>query len=125
MLKNYLKLAIKVLLRRKFYTAVSLFGVAFTLTILLVAAALFDHVLSAAPPESNLGRMLLITRARLSGPGVSTGGAPGYALLERYARGLPGVERFSIASESQPAVSYLDGVKIVTRLKRTDAAYWE
>ena len=31
MLSNYLKIAVKVLLRRKFYTFVSLFGIAFTL----------------------------------------------------------------------------------------------
>jgi putative ABC transport system permease protein len=30
MLANYLKIAVKVLLRRKFYTAVSLFGIVFT-----------------------------------------------------------------------------------------------
>ena len=36
MLHNYLKIAIKVLLRRKFFTAISLFGIGFTLTVLLV-----------------------------------------------------------------------------------------
>ena len=36
MLRNYLKLAVKVLLRRKFFTFVSLFGIAFTLVVLVV-----------------------------------------------------------------------------------------
>ena len=40
---SHLKLAWRVLLRRPFFTAVSLFAVAFTLTVLLVATALLDH----------------------------------------------------------------------------------
>jgi len=40
MLLNYLKIAFKVLLRRKFFTAISLFGIGFTLTAVLVVAAL-------------------------------------------------------------------------------------
>ena len=44
MLRNYLKVALKVLLRRRFYTFISLFGIAFTLVVLTVAAAFLDHV---------------------------------------------------------------------------------
>ena len=36
MLLSYLKIAWKVLLRRKFFTFISLFGISFTLMILLV-----------------------------------------------------------------------------------------
>ena len=36
MIKNYLKLAFKVLLRRKFFTFISLFGISFTLVVLMV-----------------------------------------------------------------------------------------
>ena len=125
MLRNYLLLAVKVLLRRKFYTFVSLFGIAFTLTILLVATALADHVLAATPPESRLGRMLFVSQARMSGPNWTSSGSPGYALLDRYARELPGVERFAIASELEHTISYVDDVRVVTRLKRADPAYWE
>ena len=44
MFKNYLKIAFKVLLRRKFFTFVSLFAISFTMVVLMVAAALLDHV---------------------------------------------------------------------------------
>ena len=40
MLKNYFKIAFKVLLRRKFFTFISLFAISFTLIILMVATAL-------------------------------------------------------------------------------------
>ena len=44
MLKNYIKTAYKVFLRRKFFTFISLFAISFTLIVLMVATALFDHV---------------------------------------------------------------------------------
>ena len=56
MLRNYLKVALKVLLRRKFYTFISLFGIAFTLVVLTVAAALLDHVFGPLPPETRAAR---------------------------------------------------------------------
>ena len=89
MLSNYLKVAIKVLLRRKFYTFVSLFGIAFTLTILMVASTMLDNVVFPNPPETRLDRMLTIQRAKMSGPRLSTTSDPGYRLLDRYARDLP------------------------------------
>ena len=60
MLKNYIKIAIKVLSRRKFYTFVSLFGIAFTLLILNIVVALMDYTLAAGKPESRLARILTI-----------------------------------------------------------------
>ncbi len=47
MLKKYIKLALKVLLRHKFFTFVSLFGISFTLMILLVMTAFLDHIPAA------------------------------------------------------------------------------
>ena len=47
--QHYLVLAVKVLLRRKFFTFISLFGISFTLLVLTVVAALFDHSRSARP----------------------------------------------------------------------------
>jgi putative ABC transport system permease protein len=50
MLLSYLKIAWKVLLRRKFFTAISLFGISFTLMILLVVYALVDYAAGAHRP---------------------------------------------------------------------------
>ena len=51
MLKNYFKIAIAVLKRRKFFTFISLFGISFTLTILIVLTAFVDNVTGANYPE--------------------------------------------------------------------------
>jgi putative ABC transport system permease protein len=61
MLKNYFKIAIAVLKRRKFFTFISLFGISFTLTILMVATAFMDKVLSPDYPDYKRARSLYVT----------------------------------------------------------------
>lgn len=50
MLKNYFTLAIKVLGRRKFFTFISLFGISFTLMILMLITAFFQTELGGSAP---------------------------------------------------------------------------
>ena len=64
MLKNYTKMALKVLLRRKLFTCISLFTISFTLMVLMVAASLFDHVFGSFPPETRSDRTLLVSSMR-------------------------------------------------------------
>ena len=51
MLRSYLKLAWKVLWRRKFFTAISLFGICLTLVVLMVATAVLDHIFAPLAPR--------------------------------------------------------------------------
>ena len=126
MIKNYIKIAFKVLLRRKFFTFISLFGISFTLVVLMVVAALFDHVFGSFPPETRLDRILTIYWAAASKDGeVHQVDIPGYAMLDRYGRGLPDVEKFAIHSIPSSAISYKDGVQISSYLKTTDGDFWD
>jgi putative ABC transport system permease protein len=125
MFGSYLKLALKVFLRRKFFTAVSLFGISFTLVVLTVAVAVLDQLTAPLPPETRQDRTLGIYFAKMSGPQNRWYGEPGFLLLDRYARGLPGVERMSIFSTNQEVPSYLNGQRLQSSLKRTDADYWK
>ncbi|MEO0628566.1 MAG: hypothetical protein AAFY91_16335, partial [Bacteroidota bacterium] len=61
MLLNYLKLAIKVLGRNKMYTAITLFGISFTLMVLMIILALYDSELGANTPMSKADRMIFNT----------------------------------------------------------------
>ena len=56
MLKHYLTMTIAVLKRRPFYTAISLFGISFTLLVLMVVTAIADHALAPMAPEIAPGR---------------------------------------------------------------------
>jgi len=124
MLGHTLKSTVRVLLRRKFFTAVSLFGVALTLVVLVVAAALLDHTFGPHPPEVHSGRSLGIFRASLKGKSWTRNGGPGGRLLETCARGLPGAEITSFYSAQDQEVTYRDGERVSLWVKRTDGAFW-
>jgi putative ABC transport system permease protein len=124
MLKSYLKLAWRVLWRRKFFTFISLFGICFTLVVLMVATAMLDHIFAPMPPEVRQDRTLGIYRARMVGDRAMWISMPGYALLDRHARNLPGVERMAIFGFPGTVYSYPAGQRIKSLLKRTDAEYW-
>ena len=124
MLGNYLKMAWKVLGRRKFFTFVSLFGIAFTMTAMLIAVAIADHVLAPSYPETRLDRMLVLDRMKMAGARSSWYSGPGFKLVDRYARDLPGVERMSIFTSPNEATSFLEGRKLVFRTRHADAQFW-
>ncbi|HEX7878599.1 MAG TPA: ABC transporter permease, partial [Candidatus Eisenbacteria bacterium] len=124
MFLSHLKIALKVLLRRKFFTFVSLFGTAFTLVVLMVIAAMMDGFLSAGGPEPNLDRTLYISRMAMRGPENEWNGNPGYGFLDKYCRDLPGVQVMSLYTDAGNTISFLDGNKITSDLRRTDAQYW-
>jgi putative ABC transport system permease protein len=73
----------------------------------------------------NADRTLTVFRATMYGPHSTWNGGPGYRLLDRYARNLPGVERFSIASNPGTAQSFVGGQKVTVSLRRTDAQFWQ
>ncbi len=124
MLKNHLTLAWRVLWRRPFFTATSLFGISFTLVVLMVAVALADHSFAPMAPEVRQDRTLGIFRARFIGPHAQWNSAAGYRLLDRYARDLPGVERLGIVSVPAEVHSYTGGRRVESFLRRADADYW-
>jgi putative ABC transport system permease protein len=127
MFKNYFKIAVKVLLRRKFFTFISLFGISFTLIVLIVVNALLDHAFGPLAPESKTDRMLGIYTVRMEirdGNGARTGSAP-YWFLDRYVRTLTTPEKVSVFSTQRTVGAFKSGVKNTLFLKRTDGRFWE
>jgi putative ABC transport system permease protein len=126
MLKNYLKIAFKVFLRRKFFTFISLFAVSFTLVVLM-AAALLDHVFGPNSVESRNDRTLGIYFMEMRSPDGNSrwSGTTGYRFLDRNTRNLPGVEKMSLFTEPRQVISYHNGAKIPFYLKRPDGEFWE
>jgi putative ABC transport system permease protein len=125
MISSYLKLAWKVLHRRKFFTFISLFGISFTLVVLTLVTALVDNVLAPYPPETKHDRTAVISFASLQGEHWRRNGSAGYAMLDRYARDLPNVEQMAVASVQSSVFSYLNGQRLDSYIKRTDGAFWE
>src|SRR5262249_55825901 len=123
MLRSYLKLAVKVLLRRKFFTLISLVGISLTLLVLMTATALFDSIFGAYPPETKADRTIGVYTARATGLHSIRSGDPGYALLDGTLRGLPGAEEVSIHSEAKTVTGYPRGQRVTSYLMQPDGAF--
>jgi putative ABC transport system permease protein len=119
-----LKLALKVLSRRKVFTAISLAGIALTLVVLIVAAAILDNVFAASEPQSKIDRMLFLVTVGKYGPTSSLTTDPGAGFLAATVRDLPHVEAVSIHSSTQQATVFQGGRRIETKWKQADGAYW-
>jgi putative ABC transport system permease protein len=125
MINNYIKLALKVLGRRKFFTFISLFGISLTLVVLMVAVAIMDNLFAPREPESRFDRVLGVHVMGVYGPQGGMTSYAGYAFVKKYVFGLPGAENQSVFTIQSPMVMYHEGRKIETHVRRTDGAYWE
>jgi putative ABC transport system permease protein len=129
MLMNYLKTAVMVFMRRKFFTFVSLFGIAFTLGVVLAVASVFDQTFYGYKPETNSQRMLGIYRShatfeRENGKTGNTTGMASYHILQGILPNLPNVEETAIHRLPLKAISYSDGKRVDVAMRYADDAYW-
>lgn len=124
MLKHYLLLSLKVLVRRKFFTFISIFAISLTLMVLMIVTAMMDHMFAPALPESRQERTLEVTRAAMFGEQHRWNGNPGFKLFDRHARNLPGVELLSVFARPGSVDAYVGDHKLSLSLKRPDANYW-
>lgn len=128
MLISYLRIAWKVLLRRKFFTAISLFGISFTLMILLVVYTIFDHTVGPHMPEKRVDRLVFVTRMQLINKDHNgqSNNSVSYSFLDRYVRSLRTPERVSISQDGiNQAVAYLGSQTLKLDRRYTDAEFWQ
>ncbi len=125
MLKNYFKIAIAVLRRRKFFTFISLFGISFTLTILLVLTAFIDKVVGDNYPDKKRDRSLYISRISQMGKNTMSSGPPSFYFLDHYARAIKTPVTIAISSGFNGTNTYVNNKKIAVNYKYTNAEYWD
>lgn len=127
MLRNYFKIAIAVLKRRKFFTFISLFGISFTLTILMVLTAFMDNVINPTYPDMKRDRSLYINRVELrnSKKGWINVSNPSYYFLTHYTSKMKTLEKLAVSSSESSSNAYVDNKKIVIGIKYTNAAFWD
>ena len=125
MLRNYFKIAIAVLKRRKFFTFISLFGISFTLTILMVATAFIDKVINDPYPDSKRSRSLYINKLEERGKESMNSGPTSFYFLDHYVGSLKTPAKMAVSSGFEATNTYVNDKKIVINYKYTNAAYWE
>jgi len=127
MFKNYLMTAYKVLMRRKFFSFVNLFGIALTLAVLTLVVAMLDNYLYPRGAEKNSGRFLEITRLVLESEDGSSNWSdnPGYRFMQEYVLPMESPEMITIYNSGVSGTSFVDGRKHELAMKRTDGNYWK
>lgn len=127
MLKNYFKIAIAVLKRRKFFTFISLFGISFTLTILIVLTAFLDHLISPQYPDTKRDRALYINTALRSHSKnhYFSNGPLSFYFLNKYVYSLKTPEKVAISSIFSTTNTYVNNKKLEIDMKYTNAEFWD
>jgi putative ABC transport system permease protein len=127
MLKNYFKIAIAVLRRRKFFTFISLFGISFTLTILIVLAAFINNIARSDYPDKKRDRSLyvMLMDQRQEKTGYRNTGPPSFYFLDHFVGSMKTPEKVSIASVFSPTNTYVNNKKLVINVKYTNDAFWD
>ncbi len=127
MLKNYFKIAIAVLRRRKFFTFISLFGISFTLTIVMTSTALLENVMSPAYPDYNRERSLYVQRVTLKNTkeGWINSSSASYNFVKKYVSTLKKPEKIAFYTSGTNTNAYVNNKKILLEVKYTNDLYWE
>jgi len=126
MLKNYFKIAIAVLRRRKFFTFISLFGISLTLTILLVLTSFLEKIAGDTYPDRKRDRSLYVTRMSewYKNNGMNSGPLSFY-FFDHYVRSLKTPVKLGITNGSESTNTYVNNKKISVSYKYTNADYWD
>ena len=127
MFKNYLKIAFKVLLRRKMFTFISLFGICFTLTILLAATAVYTSMVITNPVEKKLSKTLFINQVTFKNKktsSMSSGPAMPY-FIESSVKLLENTELVAFCSRGcENQTTYVKNERIDIDTKQTDENFF-
>ena len=127
MLENYLKITWKVLGRNKFFTFVSLFGITFTIGILLVLTTFYDNMLGDGYPEVNRDRTLLANQVWLHTDDYSSNTINPLSLyfIHNYISKLQTPELIAFANVGEETTTFVGDKKIGLYLKHTSATFWQ
>jgi len=127
MLINYFKIAIAVLRRRKFFTFISLFGISFTLTILIVLAAFINNIARSDYPDRkrDRSRYLMLMDQRNEKNGSQNTSQLSFYFLNKFVNTMKTPEKVAISSIFHPTNTYVNNKKLVINVKYTNSAFWE
>lgn len=127
MFKNYLKITLAVMKRRKFFTFISLFGISMTLSILVVLTSFYEHLVGANYPEVNRDRSLYsiaLEEEDTLAQGMRRGPMSLY-YVNTYIKSLKEPEMISFSTMPNTVNTYGNGKKMNLFYKYTDANFWD
>ncbi len=114
------------MMRRKFFTCISLFGISFTLMVLTVFLSFLDTTVGAVPPEVNKDRTLYLDRIWLSKDGKNewrTDASPWF--INTHLKSLKTPEKVSFFTRGSSFSRIVNNKIQVFMLKFTDYEFWQ
>lgn len=154
MIKSYFKLALKVLKRKKFFTFISLFGISFTLMILMLITSFLENELGKHAPLSEKDKMVFLdwVTTKLMVPDTilkidstlvdsqlqfdttrtydkrqisMSRSSYSYNLLDQHLRNIQGAEKYTFYASGFTYNIFKNGQKMILDGIYSDASYWE
>ncbi|WGQ07927.1 ABC transporter permease [Pedobacter gandavensis] len=127
MFKNYFKIAIAVLKRRKFFTFISLFGISLTLTTLIVLSAFMEAMISPNYPDVNRSRELFIKSLKLESlkGDYSMSGSVSFYFINDFVTKMKTPEKMALHSYRSTTNAYPNNRKLELDIMHTDVNFWE
>ena len=127
MFRNYFITVIAVLKRRKFFTFISLFGISFTLTVLIVLTAFVDYLVSPSYPETKRDRSLYVfnIQEKYANSSEINKGPASFYFLNHYITKLRTPEKIAISSYTLPFNVYINNKKNTLFIKYLNVDYFD
>lgn len=132
MIKQYLKQAWRLLKENPVLSAISIFGTALAICMIMVMVMSHQVKNASYPPEANRDRMLYVKwmsgRAKDNSDGGSFNGAMGYAFAKAAFKALKTPEAVTVATAyAPPALALQPGSNTATSFDKTltDEAFWK
>jgi putative ABC transport system permease protein len=112
------------MLRKKYYTALTLVGISLTIMIIVIFASFIDQIVSANKPEINRDRTLILDKVSIYKDGKKTNAVPSINLLQKNIVDLERTEAISYFS-GIGFISALNGKTAGHMLTFTDGNFWK
>ena len=154
MITNYLKLAIRVLGRNKFFTAITLFGISFTMAILMLIVSLLETEIGKTPPLTKKNRLVVVpslelkrqfydtiyaydtlivkgeftvdTTYKLEDSGTNNSNNEfAYWFLEKHLNDIPHAVNQTFFNTKNSFNAYVNNTKVEMNVVYTDHGFWE
>ncbi|MEE9374038.1 MAG: FtsX-like permease family protein [Saprospiraceae bacterium] len=154
MISNYIKLAIRVLGRNKFFTAITLFGISFTLAILMLIISVLETEVGETPPLTDKDKMVILPSLQLKRQFYDTiyaydttmyksaqiidttftlkengsnnsNNEFAHWFLDKHLSKVPNAKNYTFFKSGEIFNSYVNNSKVEMRVTFTDHRFWE
>ena len=131
MIKNYIKIFVKVASQNKLFTFLSLFGISLTIMFVMIFSMTISKITSGSGPEKDLKKIVFCDRimTKRTVNGKSTNGysisACGRTLSETYLKKIKSADIVSMYTGAMPWEFILNGKYQKKLQNQTDAEYWD